>query len=221
MKEITLKIEIPENLTFEQVMNCKNTGGKFVVYQYLFPRPLFPPVKRISRIYYLNANESPNKYSFKYNLLTLLWGWWGLPFGPTYTYSVIKNNKLGSDFTEDVIENLTKEDFSKNIITIKKISSIYIHPDKSTIKEFVKCFQSFNSKYSKLQSNPFIGMYIDIETPYYVIGLSEKDYELKEELKKSLYKYFYNHIQFEFIKIDDLSEMNNKLLTQGLEINCC
>ena len=55
MKEITLKIEIPEDLTFEQVMNCKNAGGKFVVYQYLLPRL----VAAISGAFISNPLTSP------------------------------------------------------------------------------------------------------------------------------------------------------------------
>lgn len=220
MKDIVLKLETPLDLTFEQVMECRKTGGKFVVYEYLFPRPIFPPVKRISRIYYIDSKEKANKYSFKYNLMTLIWGWWGLPFGPSYTYSVVKHNKTGTDFTDDVLENLTKEDFSKGLITIRKISSIFIHPDKSSLKEFTKSFKSFCEK-NTFESNPFVGEYIDTEKPYYIIGLSDNDFKKKEEIKKYLYKYFYTHTHFEFIKTSDTSEISEKLLVQGIEINCC
>lgn len=221
MKDTILKIEIPNDVTFEQIMECRKTGGKFIVYQYLFPRPIFPPIKRISKIYYLNSNENTNKYSFKYNLATLIWGWWGLPFGPSYTYAVIKHNRTGTDFTEDVLDNLTKQDFEKRVVIIKKISSVFIHPDKSTLKDFVKSFKTYTENHSMLESNPFIGEFIDTEKPYYVIGLSNKDYEKREDIKKSLYKYFYSHTPFEFIKTSDPSEKNQKLLTQGIEINCC
>lgn len=218
MKDIILKIETPKGLTFNDVSGQVRNGGKFVAFAYLFPRPIFPPVKRISRIYFLNPGEKASKYSFKYNLATLLIGWWGLPFGPYYTFIAIKGNKEGIDFTEDVLGNLTHEDFEKGVVTIKKISSVFIHPDKSSLKGFLKCFKVFSEKSSKLKSNPFVGKFIDTENPYFIIGLSENDIDKKEAIKESLYKYFYSHIKFEFININDNSELSEKLLTQGVEI---
>jgi hypothetical protein len=218
MKEVNIKLEIPNDITFDQIMACRETGGKFIVYEYLFPRPIFPPIKRISRIYYLKPGEKLNKYAFKYNLITLTIGWWGLPFGPAYTFSTIRHNKLGTDFTEDVLENLLKEDYEKRVITIKKISSIFIHPDNATLKEFSKSFKLYVENNFKLERNPFVGEYIATENPYYIIGLSDKDFENREEIKKILHKYFYTHTRFEFIKLADQNEISVKLLSQGVEI---
>lgn len=221
MKDTILKLNTPPDLTFEQAMECRNTGGKFIVYQYLFPRPIFPPVKRISKVYYIDPKDKASKYSFKYNLITSIWGWWGLPFGPSYTYFVIKHNKTGTDFTDDILANLTKEDFAKGIVTIKKINSVFIHPDKSTLKEFIKAFKSYNEKISQTDSNPIVGEYIDTDKPYYIIGLSDNDYEKREEIKNHLHKYFYSHTRFEFVKKSDSNELVEKLMNQGIEINCC
>lgn len=216
MKEIKLNILIPVDLTFEQVIDsCKN-GARFVVYQYLFPRPLFPPVKRLSAIYYLAPQEKGNKYAFRYNLMLRIWGWWGLPYGPSYTYRAIKNNKAGIDLTEDVLFNLSKEDFLNKNVTIKKISSIFIHPSKATLQELVRSFKSYSADNSKLESNPIVGEFIDTKDPYYVIGLSAKDFESRENIKKHINKYFYTHTRIEFVKSNEVSEFNKKLLDQGI-----
>jgi hypothetical protein len=219
MKAVILRLEVPGELTFEQLIESRQSGNTFVVYEYLFPRPLFPPVKRISRLYYIHSGEKLSKYAFRYNLMTLIWGWWGLPFGPFYTFATLKHNKTGTDFTEDVLDNLTKEDFTKKIVTIHKISAVFIAPDKSSLKEFTKCLTAFARK-EKFESNPVVGKYIDTDTPYYIIGLSANDYLKKEDIKKSLYTYFYSHIPFAFINTSEKTEMGEKLLRQGSVIIC-
>jgi hypothetical protein len=220
MKEIILRLQIPKDVTYDSILSSRIAAGKFIVYEYLIPRPFFPPVKRISRIYFLKPNEKPSKYSLRYNLINLFWGWWGLPFGPVHTYNAVRKNINGVDFTEDVFDNLTKEDFEKRIVKLKKINLIFIHPDKSSLKEMVKSFKSFSKRNYRFESNPFVGEFIDTENPYYIIGLSDKDYEKREEIKRALYKYFYAHTRFEFMRISDSSEIINKLFTQGIEINC-
>jgi len=217
MTDVVLKVKAPTGLTFEQVMSQSQQGGKFIAYQYLLPRPFYP-VKRISKIYYIDPSGNGANHAFRYNLMTLLWGWWGLPFGPFYTYTIIKNNKSGIDFTEDIYVNLTKEDFEKGLVSIKKVGSAFIHPDKTSLKEFTKCFKKFSETNTGFEANPIVGKYIDTESPYFVIGLSDKDYERKEEIKGALYKRFYAHIPFVFLNMDEANELTEKLKKQGIEM---
>lgn len=218
MTETLLKLEKPEDLTFERIPEIVSRGGKFVVYEYLFPRPLFAPVKRISRVYFLNPGEDAGKYAFRYNLATLLLGWWGLPFGPYYTLLTLKLNKTGVDLTDDVLANLTASDFEQGRINLKKLSTAILPPDKSSIKAFTKCFKSFHEKNTPLASNPFVGNYIDTEHPYFIIGLSGHDTVQTEQLKKALYKHFYTHVTFEFIQLNEGGELAEQLKLQGVEI---
>lgn len=218
MTEIKLKIEIPEEISYQNIIDNSNLG-RFIVYEYLLPRP-FIPVKRISRIYFLKNSEKSNKYALKYNLISLFLGPLGMPFGPYHTYLTIKRNKIGTDFTDDVLANLTQEDYDEKKVIIKKITTIFIHPDKSTLKEIKKSFNSLSKENVALHSNPFVGYYIDTETPYYIIGLSQYDIEQTETIKKALYKNFYSHIKFEFILLNDSDELSQKLPQQGVAIDC-
>lgn len=219
MKETVLQLEIPDELSFDQLLANREKDGKFIVYEYLIPRPFFPPIKRFSKIYYLSKGEDNNKYAFKYNLLTLIWGWWGLPFGPSYTYSTLMHNKTGTDLSEDVFENLTQHDWENKRVSIKKISAVFIHPDKSTLKEITKAFNLVLEKNVVFETNPVVGFYVDAEKPYHIIGLNENDLGKQEEIRNALLKYFYAHMQFEFLSLNEPTELRDKLVTQGVELS--
>ena len=221
MEHLKYDIRIPGDISYDDILNERDNGAKFVFFGYLIPRPIFPPVKKISKVYYLRPNENASQYAAKYNLVTLFWGWWGLPFGPVYTYSTIKNNKTGIDITDDIYDNLTKEDFEKKQVVIRKITNIFAHPDKSSKNELLKCFKQFAQSNSGFKQNPIVGHYIDTKEPHYFIGLNSLDMDKVESLTKMIYKYFYKHTKFEFVDLNDTGELTDKLRNQGVEINCC
>lgn len=220
MKELILKIKTPKNYSFDEILKEQNNGGRFLVFSYLIPLPIFRPITRISKIYFLRKNEKTAKYSFKYNLLTMLWGWIGLPQGPSYTVSTVIGNRTGIDMSVDVFDNLTKEDYEKGYVKIKKINEIFIAPNKSELKELTKCFVKYAQNNSPFLGNPFIGKYIDTENPYFIIGLTNDDFIKNENLKIEIYKYFYKHIRFDFVNLSDASEIIDKLKSQGVKIIC-
>jgi hypothetical protein len=219
MEQRTFKLRIPEGLTFEDVIQGKDKGNRFVFFAYLIPLPLFYPIRRISGIYYLRPGDKASDYNTKYNLITLFWGWWGMPFGPGRTYSVIVNNRTGIDVTEDVYHNLTKEDFAIHEVTIKKINNIFIHPDKSIVRELTMCFKKHSQKQAAFNHAPVVAYYIDTNEPCYYIGLHFSDSDKIESLKKEIYKYFFKKVKFEFVDINGTSENIEKLRSQGLTID--
>ena len=78
-------------------------GGRFVIYQYCISI-LIMTFKRPSDIYFLRAGESGVGKGIGYTLISLLFGWWGFPFGPIYTIqAVVKNFSVGVDVTFDVL----------------------------------------------------------------------------------------------------------------------
>jgi hypothetical protein len=218
MKAATFKLEVPDEMTFEQLVSSCEKGSKLVAYLFLIPRPIFPPIQRVSKIFLVNPDEHTT-HSIKYNLINLIWGWWGLPFGPVFTYTAIKQNRTGIDFTEDVLANLDKENFAKRMVAIKKAGTLYIYPDNGTLKVFKKGFEYYKEHFGILERKPIIGKFIDTEEPYYVIGLSDVDYVKMENIKKSMYEFFYSHFVIECINIDDNAELSSKLKKQGLEID--
>ncbi|AFD09418.1 hypothetical protein [Solitalea canadensis] len=220
MEHLTYSLKIPDHLKFEDIIDNKNKGARFVFFECIFPRPFFRPAVRISKIYYLQPGEMAVKFSRKYNVVNLLIGWWGLPFGPEYTYRAIKSNLEGIDITDDIYANITEESFQKKKVTITKIENIFMHPDKDSAKEMTKCFKKFIAQNGTFKDIPIFALYTDTETPYFVIGLNTIDIGKAEELRKLIYKYFYKENRFDLIDINDETEFSEKLKKQGLHINC-
>ncbi len=87
---------------FEQAVQH---GGRFVMYQYTISIVVMT-FRRPSNIYYVEGNEKITS-GLKYSGLSLILGWWGLPWGPIYTIgSFIKNFGGGTDITEDVLNSV-------------------------------------------------------------------------------------------------------------------
>ncbi|GHT34901.1 hypothetical protein FACS189434_11860 [Bacteroidia bacterium] len=84
-------------------------GGKFVVFQYCISI-IIMTFKRSSDVYFIRAGESGIKHSIGFTILTLLLGWWGVPWGPIYTIgSLFTNLKGGKDVTQEIINSLNEK----------------------------------------------------------------------------------------------------------------
>ena len=219
MSTNSFPIEIPENISFTDLIESQKTGARFVFYYTLFPLPWFQPVKRMSKLYYLKSDESPVKHSKKFNILNRIWGWWGIPFGPSVCYSTIKNNKSGNDISIDVFASLTESDFKNRIVTILKINDVFAPLEKDILNEIKKSFNLYKNKGGILVDSPVVGYYINTEKPYYLIGLNSEDLKNSEEILLAIQKYFYKNSKFEFIDINDENEIAQKLKSQGHKIN--
>ena len=73
-----------EGRTNGEIEHALNTGGKFVVFQYCISIVVMT-FRRSSDIYFIPPGESTVKHSIGFTLLTLVLGWWGIPWGPIYT----------------------------------------------------------------------------------------------------------------------------------------
>jgi hypothetical protein len=77
--------------------------GKFVIYQYCISLVIIP-FKRSSNIYFIRHSDNAIVKGLPFTLLSLLLGWWGIPWGPIYTIqSIWINPKGGKDVTKDVL----------------------------------------------------------------------------------------------------------------------
>jgi hypothetical protein len=95
-----------EGLTVAELNNELSRGGKFVIFQYCVSIVVMT-FRRSSDIYFVRAGESTIKHSIGYTLLTLLLGWWGIPWGPIYTIgSLYTNLSGGKDVTREVLNSL-------------------------------------------------------------------------------------------------------------------
>ena len=76
--------------------------GRFVVYSYCVS-VLVMSFKRSSGIVFVPEGTSPFVAGLRYSLISLLLGWWGLPWGIFWTLqTLIGNTAGGRDVTETV-----------------------------------------------------------------------------------------------------------------------
>jgi hypothetical protein len=77
-----------------------------VIYQYCLSL-LVITFKRSSKIYFISHEENAVVKGLPFTLLSLLLGWWGIPWGPIYTIqSIWLNFKGGRDVTKEVLTSI-------------------------------------------------------------------------------------------------------------------
>ncbi|WP_157217038.1 hypothetical protein [Flavisphingomonas formosensis] len=82
-------------------------GGRFVHYQYCISI-LVMSFKRSSNIYFLRADEKHWQTATLFSVISLLLGWWGIPWGPIWTVgTTISNLSGGRDVTPEVLQHLS------------------------------------------------------------------------------------------------------------------
>ena len=100
-----MKINGAEGMTIEDIELELDKGGRFVVFQYCISI-LIMTFRRVSDIYFIKAGEFTFGLSIKYTLVSLLFGWWGIPWGPIYTIGAIFSNLFGGkDVTYQLMES--------------------------------------------------------------------------------------------------------------------
>ncbi len=101
-----MKINGVDGLTVAQVQSDVAKGGRFVVFQYCIS-VIVMTFRRGSDIYFIKAGESAFGRGLGYSLLTLLLGWWGIPWGPIYTIgALVTNFGGGKDVTKEILVSL-------------------------------------------------------------------------------------------------------------------
>jgi hypothetical protein len=81
-------------------------GARFVVFEYVWSL-LVVTRRKTSAVFFLRPGESVFWKSLPYNLVTLVLGWWGFPWGPAFTIGAVKDNLQGGhDVTQRVIEQI-------------------------------------------------------------------------------------------------------------------
>lgn len=81
-------------------------GGKFVMYQYCISL-LVVTFRRSSNIYFIRSEDNAIVRGIPFTLLSLVLGWWGIPWGPIYTIaSVWTNFSGGKDVTKEVLASM-------------------------------------------------------------------------------------------------------------------
>ena len=98
-----------EGMTVEDVNRELASGAKFIVFLYCFSIVILS-FKRSSSIYFIKSGENTLGKSFKFTLISLFLGWWGLPWGIIYTIqSLWTNFRGGQDVTPQVMSALRQQ----------------------------------------------------------------------------------------------------------------
>lgn len=103
MKILGIEGMSPDQLKFEI-----QRGAKLVCYQYCISIVVMT-FRRASNIYYIPAGQSAVAKGLPWTLLTLVGGWWGIPWGPIFTVqSLVTNFQGGKDVTAELSAHLSR-----------------------------------------------------------------------------------------------------------------
>ena len=95
-----------EGMTGAELQMQVNQGGKFVLYKYCISIVIMT-FRRGSDIHFIKAGESGVGKGLKFTLLSMLLGWWGIPWGPIYTIeAIIVNFGGGKNVTQEVLASM-------------------------------------------------------------------------------------------------------------------
>jgi hypothetical protein len=98
-----------EGMTGAQVEAEVAKGGKFVYYTYCISI-IFMTFRRSSDIHFVRAGESSLTPGLGWTALSLVMGWWGIPWGPIYTIGALFTNLGGGkNVTQDVMNSLVQQ----------------------------------------------------------------------------------------------------------------
>jgi hypothetical protein len=96
-----MKIEGIEGMSPDQIRFEVQRGAKFVFFYYSVS-VLVMSFRRASPVYFIAAGENALAKGLAWTLLTVVAGWWGIPWGPIYTVqSLAVNLKGGKDVTAE------------------------------------------------------------------------------------------------------------------------
>jgi hypothetical protein len=92
-----------EGISGSELNSQLQSGGKFVIYQFCISIIILT-FRRNSNIYFIRSGENSLIKGLPFTFLSLLLGWWGIPWGPIYTIgAVLTNFQGGKDITKEVL----------------------------------------------------------------------------------------------------------------------
>ena len=115
-----MRIKNIDGLSASDLEKEVNEGAKFLYYAYTISLIVIT-FKRSSGIYLVRANENVIVKSIPFTILSALFGWWGIPFGPKYTMESIRTNlNGGKNVTEEVMSTVAGHILFKETQVVKK-----------------------------------------------------------------------------------------------------
>lgn len=104
-----------QSMTVEELSFELERGGRFVIYEYCISLIYVTLTKTSEDVYFVRAGESRVVKGLNFVGLSLLFGLWGLPWGPLLTlFAIIRNLSGGIDVTADVVAYLQAREYFKH-----------------------------------------------------------------------------------------------------------
>jgi len=98
-----MRIKNIDGLSADDLQREVDNGGKFVYYPFTVSF-IIVTFNRTSGVYLVRAGENAVLKGFPFTLLSLVFGWWGIPSGPKHALESIRTNlKGGKNVTDEVM----------------------------------------------------------------------------------------------------------------------
>lgn len=98
-----------EALSDAEIQYILADGGRFVVFTYTISLILVT-FRQSSSVFLLRRGEWPIKHGWPYLLISLILGWWGIPWGPIYTIQSIFYAFAAKNVTAEILKCVTEEE---------------------------------------------------------------------------------------------------------------
>jgi hypothetical protein len=106
-----IRIHGIDRMTLQEVDRQIEAGRRFVFYEFCISL-IIATLRRPTGVYFLRADEIGFLRGLPYSLLSLLLGWWGLPWGFIYTPLAILTNMSGGRDTTPQIRALLQTEWA-------------------------------------------------------------------------------------------------------------
>lgn len=83
-----------EGMSDREIAQAVDKGARFVVFHYTISI-LVMTFRRPSSVHFIPAGKNAVVAGLPYTLLSLVAGWWGIPWGPIYTIGTLATNLSG------------------------------------------------------------------------------------------------------------------------------
>jgi hypothetical protein len=105
------KIKHTAGISLNEFYNDLENGGRIIIYGYCVSI-VAKTFRLTSSPYFIKPGEKYSKYRMSYTIYSLLFGWWGLPWGPIYTIDMIRinyKNGGGVDTTDELLDKIKQK----------------------------------------------------------------------------------------------------------------
>ena len=104
-----MKIKGIEGMSIHDLQDEVDRGGKFVIYTYCVSIVVMS-FKRSSSIYFIKKDQNAFVKSLPWTATSLVFGWWGIPWGIIYTIGTVASNiGGGKNVTDEVMTLVHKQ----------------------------------------------------------------------------------------------------------------